>query len=658
MSHIGKCFLISLLLFCSTMTGQIEIPRIFGSHMVLPRGTKIPIQGKADPNETLVVLIRDQEHTVTADGSGHWEVALDALLPGGPFTLSFMGENNQLILEDILVGDLWLCAGQSNMQFSLDMLGQSTTDIPPKADTNLRLFTVGVDVDYLPKKELGSGTWNRTTPESIKNFSATAYYFGKGLVEEQNVPIGLISSNLGATSIETWMSINALKTFPQFNSVTDKILSTNKDFETINKELEIYRKDWDGEHYLKGIGLSEGWYGDDFDDSDWETCNAGSFWEDQGFGEHDGSFWYRRKFDLNADQLQHDFNLTLNQIDDYDITWVNGVKVGESFGCSNFRNYKVPKEILREKGNSIAIRVFDIGGKGGIYTSPFWGNPVLNGSWKAKKGTAIDPDNFPRPTVVNGSMFSHPALLYNGSIAPLEPFPITGVIWYQGESNENRAIEYRSLLEAMILDWRKNWNNPKMPFLIVQLANYKAEDTIPGNSKWAELRESQFKAASLPYTDLVTAIDIGDALDIHPKDKAGVGERLSSLAMHYSYGAPYKNGPKFLDQKIRGNKVHIKLHTYGSPLKSLNKYGYVRGFAVAGDDGKFVWAKATITNKDEVVVHSDSVPRPKYVRYAWSDNPGPLDLVNTEGLPVFPFRTDTFKLSTADIKYVHDPHSF
>src|SRR5690606_7873570 len=277
----------------------------------------------------------------------------------------------------------------------------------------------------------------------------------------------------GATAIETWMSINALKTFPQFDTVTNKILSTNKDFETINKELEMFRKDWDTEYYLKGIGLSEGWYEDNYDDSDWEDCNTGSFWEDQGFGEHDGSFWYRRKFDLNADQLGHDYHLALNQIDDYDITWVNGVKIGESFGCSNFRNYTVPKEILREKGNSIAIRVFDIGGKGGIYTSPFWGNPVLNGSWKAKKGTQIDPDNFPAPTVVNGSIFSHPALLYNGSIAPLEQFPITGVIWYQGESNENRGVEYQFLLEAMIKDWRKNWDNEKMPFLIVQLANYK-----------------------------------------------------------------------------------------------------------------------------------------------------------------------------------------
>ncbi|HUH47239.1 MAG TPA: sialate O-acetylesterase, partial [Arenibacter sp.] len=574
------------------------------------------------------------------------------------FTLSFIGADSQLVLEDILVGDLWLCAGQSNMQFTLDMLGESNTEVSPQAYSNLRLFTVGVTVDYLPKRDLGGGSWNRTTPESIKNFSATAYYFGKDLVEKQQVPIGLISSNLGATAIETWMSIDALKAFPQFDAVTDKILGTNKDFETIDRELEAFRKDWDGEYYLKGIGLSEGWYRDDYDDSDWKECANGSFWEEQGFCEHDGSFWYRRKFDLQADQLEYDYQLVLNQIDDYDITWVNGVKVGESFGCSNFRNYTVPKEILREKGNSIAIRVFDIGGKGGLYTSPFWGNPVLNGSWKAKKGTAIDPETFPIPTVVNGSIFSHPALLYNGSIAPLELFPITGVIWYQGESNENRAVEYQFLLEAMIKDWRMNWNNPKMPFLIVQLANYRAEDTLPGDSKWAEIRESQFKAVALPYTDLVTAVDIGDAMDIHPKNKADVGKRLSALAMYYSYGMPYTNGPKFSSQKIRGNKVHLKLNTYGSALKSLNKYGYIRGFAVAGSDGKFVWAKAFVASNDEVVVYSDSVARPKFVRYAWSDNPGSLDLVNTEGLPVFPFRTDTLGLSTADIKYSYDPHSF
>jgi len=262
------------------------------------------------------------------------------------------------------------------------------------------------------------------------------------------------------------------------------------------------------------------------------------------------------------------------------------------------------------------------------------------------------------PKVPNGSVFSHPLLLYNAGIAPLHDFPITGTIWYQGESNENRAVEYEKLLRAMITDWRAKWNDPDMPFLIVQLANYRQEDSIPGNSKWAEIRESQMKATQLHDVDIMTAIDIGEANDIHPHNKMEVGRRLALLAMHYEYGSPIKKGPTYKSRSIDGNTIKIKFETYGSDLKSTDKFGYLRGFAIAGQDGKFHWAKAGLSGNNEVTVYSDQIPEPRFVRYAWSDNPGPLDLYNTDGLPAFPFRTDDFELSTAKEKYVYDPHAF
>ncbi len=649
-------FLIALSL-PSLVVGQIEIPKIFESNMVLPRDRSIPIEGSASPLETLSVSIADQSHTVKVGKNGKFKVTLDPLSAGGPYTLTFKGKETK-VLTNVLIGDLWLCAGQSNMQFTLNMLGYKEKDSSRVVQPKLRLCSIGVDIDYLPRNEVVSATWTETNLETIGNFSAVGYFFGRELVERQDVPIGLISSNMGATAIETWMSMGALEKMSQFDEVTGPIKKTDKDFATLDKDFKTYRKQWDRKYYLKGPGLDGKWYDNDFDDSDWETVDLPAFWEDFGFPDHDGSFWFRRTFDLDSSQLKSDLQLHLNQIDDYDITWVNGHKVGETFGNSNFRNYTVPKAFLRAKGNTIAIRVFDVGGKGGIYTSAFWGNPILVGKWKYKKGRVINAKKFPRPEVPNGSMFSHPLLLYNGSIAPLEKLSITGVIWYQGESNENRGVEYEQLLEGMIVDWREKWKNPEMPFFVVQLANYKAEDSIPGNSKWAEIRESQMNATKLRNVDIATAIDIGDANDIHPHNKLEVGRRLALLAMHHDYGAPMRKGPKYLSQTIDGKTIRIKFDIYQSALKNLDKYGYLRGFSIAGENGKFRWAKAYISGTDEVTVYADGLDQPKYVRYAWSDNPGTLDLVNKIDLPAFPFRTDDFELSTAQEKYKYDPHAF
>lgn len=648
-----------LLLISAGITGQISLPNYLGSNMVLPRDHMVTINGKGKPNTTFTLKIANQELTAISDDVGFWSITLNQQPAGGPFEMHITGGRDTAILSDILFGDLWLCSGQSNMQYTLDMLGYSESTPSQMEHPELRIMTVETAADYMPAEDISGGSWKVADSTSVGSFSATAYFFGRYLTSKQSVPIGLISSNLGATTIETWMSIDALESHPQFDSITSGIQAIGKNFETLNTELtELQNSNWEKTQYLKGPGMDEGWYRAEYDDSEWQTCSLPMFWEYLGFEDHDGSFWFRKTIELTAAEASEDMQLHLNQIDDYDRTWVNGQFVGETFGSRNFRNYTIPAEYLHEGSNTICIRVFDIGGLGGAYTNSFWGNPLLNSEWKYKVGRSIDAETFPKPVVPNASPFSHPSVLYNANIAPLRNLPIKGVIWYQGESNEYRAEEYRELLRSLILDWRDKWNNPKLPFLIVQLANYRETDVKPGPSRWAELREAQMKATRLPNVDIAAAIDIGNPKDIHPFNKKEVGRRLALLAMHYSYGSKLVKGPTFERATIEGQSINIKFNLYEEQLIVTDKYGYIRGFSIAGSDGEFKWARAKKTGPDEVEVYSEYVINPKFVRYAWSDNPGPLDLFNSSGLPVFPFRTDTFRLSTSGIKFEFDPHSF
>jgi len=358
--------------------------------------------------------------------------------------------------------------------------------------------------------------------------------------------------------------------------------------------------------------------------------------------DHDGAVWFRTTFDLPEGYTGKTFHVGLLQVDDYDIAWVNGVKAGENFGNYNHHGYDVPVDVLRPKDNILVVRVFDVGGIGGFVTNAFWSNPTIRGNWIYRKGEAIDADKFPKPEFPNATPFSSPAVMFNGNIAPLMQMSMKGVIWYQGESNADRAEEYRSLFPAMIKDWRQRWGLGDFPFLFVQLANYEAESLEPGSSKWAELREAQAMTLSLPNTGMASAIDIGEAGDIHPKNKEDVGKRLALAAMKAAYKKDMVvSGPAFKAVNMDNGVAVIEYHSSTGELITKDKYGFVRGFQIAGEDKKFYWAKAVLKG-DKVEAWSEEVSRPVAIRYAWDNNPGPLDLYNKEGLPATPFRTDSW----------------
>lgn len=640
----GICFFILVFLSFSLRAQEsFQLGSLFSNGMVLQRERPIPVWGTASPGTKVAVSMKGKKVSSRADVDGQWRVELPALKEKGPYTIEISSGNYKKELKDVLVGDVWIGSGQSNMEWPVRSTDFRETDTAWIGKAEIRLLKVQPEMDYMPRQEAVNHGWQRLTPENIDNFSAVAYHFGKYVHQNTGVPIGLISANLGATAIETWMSNEILKEFPQFD------LKQTKSFEELRRAFENGSEAWSREDYYSGPGMQEEWFQPSVTaSSEWKPVEAaGNTWESmEDLKNFDGAVWFRKKFDLPENFKGDSLDLQLLQIDDYDITWVNGKQVGETFGRHNHRNYKVAATDLKEKDNLLVVRVFDLGGLGGFSTNAFWGNELLWGTWEYRKGKGISSTEFDGPSLPNASPFSSPSVLFNGTIAPLTALGIKGVIWYQGESNELRAAEYGNLFPALIRDWRKQFAQGDFPFLFVQLANYREEAEQPQESTWAELREAQTLALQEPNTGMAVAIDLGEASDIHPKNKEDVGRRLGMLALAKAYDKDLlAESPQYEDMEIQGPQVILNFRNIGEGWSVKNKYGYIRGFQIAGADRQFHWAQARLEG-GQVIVSSPEVQVPVAVRYAWSDNPGDLDLYNSAGLPMAPFRTDEWKLST------------
>ena len=624
---------------------EVRLPKIFSSNMVLQQGIEIPVWGWADAGERITVVFNKATVRARAGSDGKWQATLPVQNAGGPYTMTIRGKNT-IVLDNVMIGEVWICSGQSNMEWRVDQSNNAAEEVAAAGYPAIRLFTVPKAVAQFPQDDLGSGEWVECSPETVAGFSAVGYFFGRNLHREMDVPVGLIHTSWGGTVAETWISP---RTISNDNDFKPKLVELQQmDLESYRRaKMEQVKEILGGEIPREDKGMNGNepvWAGLDYNDQNWKSIKTPMYWEEQGYIDIDGIGWYRKDIRLNEEQTNANLTLHLGKIDDSDITFFNGIEIGKTEGkYDHERVYTIDRKYLRPGKNVIAVRVHDTGGNGGI-----WGNPEnqflaigseqedISGDWKFRISRA-------EVAAVNVGPNSYPTLLFNAMIKPLVPYGIKGAIWYQGESNAGRAQQYRRVFPSLINDWRQHWNQGDFPFLFVSLANFTEAPEQPGESDWAELREAQTMTLSLPNTGMALAIDIGEAGDIHPRNKQDVGDRLALNALRIAYGKDVVNsGPMFSSVDFTDDRAVISFTEIGSGLKVNDRYGYLKGFAVAGADRKFFWAKAELLDENKVIVYSDDVPNPVAVRYGWANNPDDLNLYNMEGLPANPFRTDNW----------------
>jgi sialate O-acetylesterase len=634
--------------FCfHALHAKVKLPSIFSNNMVLQQQSDVPFWGEATPNKTVKITAswNNKTYETVTDALGNWKTKVSTPVYGGPYTVE-ISDGSKIKLENVMIGEVWLCSGQSNMQMPLAGWGKVMNyeqEIAAANYPNIRLFEVERNTDTKPIQDLKAvdGGWVACSPKTVAEFSSVAYFFAKNIFDAKDIPIGLISTSWGGTICEAWTSGAALKTMPDFVApvlAMEKSASQGIDMKkNFNQEMTVWKELVD----KTDTGFSGGkaqWTSLNVDESSWKPMNIPGYIEAQGLAGFDGVIWMRKTIDIPADWENKVLSLNLDMIDDNDITYFNGVQIGHSEGYNVERKYSIPAKLVKAGKAVITVRLFDFGGNGGIYGEAKKiklsadREISLAGSWLYKAGFGMN-EVPPVPAFWNEP--NRPTVLFNAMLNPIIPFTIKGVLWYQGEANTSRAYQYRELFPLMIKDWRKRWNSD-FPFYFVQLANYI--ETGDQASTWAELREAQLQTLHLENTGMAVTIDIGDAIDIHPKNKQEVGRRLALIAQAnlYDQKIPY-SGPIYGSYRIEGNTIRIKFNHVNGGLRAKNGDS-LKGFEIAGLDHQFHSAEGQIVGND-IVVSCKQVEHPVAVRYAWADNPI-CNLYNGANLPASPFRTD------------------
>lgn len=641
-----KYSLIVLLLSTVITNAQTSLASIFSDNMVLQRNAKIPVWGFDKPNTTITVKFHDQVKKVKASKEGKWTIYLNDENAGGPYILSVKGSNS-IEIKNVLVGEVWICSGQSNMEWSVGQSDNAKEEILQANFPTIRHIKIPKEINSIPNLHFKNATWQICSPETVADFTGVGYFFAKELTQKLNIPIGLINASWGGTNIETWISREGFENSNEFKDMIAQMPKVNIDslleskMIVAKKNIEILQKSkfsTDNIPFYKDLN---------FDDSLWLSLNQPQPWEEQILGNFDGVVWLRKHFVLN--EKPKSVVLEIPAIDDNDETFVNGIRIGKTNGWDAKRSYLIPTEILNIGDNVIAVRVTDTGSGGGMHGDSKMLKIVtdkeeipLGGSWKFQVESILN----------NVNQNEYPSLCYNAMISPLIPFAFKGVLWYQGESNEQRAYQYKKAFPLLIKDWRSKFNS-NFPFYFVQLASYTTKGNSNDGCAWAEIREAQMHTLKLENTGMIVTTDlVANPNDIHPTNKKAVGMRLASIAFMnlYNQNLICSSGPTFKSFVNKDGRMILTFENMGSGLFTKDKYGYIRGFEVAGEDKVFYYAKAEIIDNN-VVLTCNKVNNPVAVRFGWIGDASECNLYNKEGFPAVPFRSDNWRLSTESEKY-------
>jgi len=687
-----KLLAVSLLLSSETLMANIKLPAIFSDHMVLKAGDQVPLWGNADPGEEVTVSMEGQTVKTTAATDGKWKVLLN--LQGskpGPFEMTVSGKN-MLKISDVVVGEVWLASGQSNMWWMLNAATCATVggaeETAHSANPMLRMFKVQTDIEEHPQDDC-KGSWMVAGPETSGQFSAVAYYFAKKLQNELKVPVGVINDAVGGTEIEPWTSEQAPDTDAEVLAVKQRMWKTVAEFPTRKQEFLADFPAWLKAHNREDKPTTDpqAYAAPGISTAGWVPVNLPGLVTGTSLPAN-GAIWLRREITIPEAQFASyrtanpTFGLELGPMTGFESVYWNGQLVGQTTldgfeGEGSPHSFNVPTKLFKEGPNTLAIRIFSPVALFHFPTAPdLYALAPLDGPWLAKAEYALPPLDAatlasapPLPLAMPPPQVT-PGFIFNGMINPLVPYAISGFIWYQGESNLPRAYQYRYAFPLLIKDWRQHWGNDDLPFYFCQLSNYYPKSDKPAESAFAfaELREAQSMTLALPHTGQAVLIDLGDSANIHFGHKKEAAERLAAVALANTYGKkiPF-SGPVYSSLKIEDGKIRLQFdHVEGglvaqplaatysvnavngavAPLVRNSPKSKLEGFAICGDDHKWVWADAKIDG-NSVLVWSDQVPKPVAVRYAWADNPT-CNLYNAAGLPASTFRTDDFPATTKD----------
>ena len=627
-------FILFALVVALVAEAKVVLPQLFQSGMVLQRGKSLPVWGKADAGETVAVTFKKKTYETVADADGRWSVKLPKQNAGGPFELKV----NDIVISDVLIGDVWLCSGQSNIDVTIERVyPQYTTEIDNYSNDEIRLFRVQTDTDtHGPKWNIKKTKWVTANKENAWLFSAVGYFLGREMHKKNGVPQGIIVNSLGGTPIQAWLSADSLnRHYPNDYRQTQFYQDDNM-VRTIQRGNQLASNRWQKVMDDTDPGLKDGYTAADYDDSHWAVKNQ--YDNITGKRQYMGSFWVRQTVNVDAAHAGKPARLLVGTLFDADYTYINGKEVGRTYYQYPPRRYNIPAGLLKEGSNALTVRFVTKGGNPHfIKDKPYkiifedGKEQPLSEEWRVHEGAGM----LPCPQV-NFNLQNLPSVLYNAMLYPLAPYSLSGVVWYQGESNTGDGYGYQKMLSQLMSGWRQLWQMPDLPFVVVQLANYMAASDKPQDSGWSQVREAQRLAVK--ETDnaaLAVAIDLGEAVDIHPLRKWEVAQRVAMGFDKLLWNKKLMLYPEVVDVNVSGCDVVLQLD------QPLRENGKLYEFETAGSDGRFANAEA-IAEGDKIIIKS-AVANPTKVRYAWKNNPARVNAYSKAGLPMSPFEMNIGK---------------